>query len=87
MDTRENIMDIPLSLVVDLIIGRTVKVIKDDYLDVKCDIADELRWHIGDDFIVRKIVIEPWGCFLRDKDAHSLNIERAELVVNSVKKW
>ena len=50
-------------------------------MDDACNIADELRWHIGDEFKVCKIEILPWGCFLYNKEGQNLNVKRAELVV------
>lgn len=66
---------------VNSVVGKTVRVIKEDKLDDACNIADELRWHIGDKFQVCKVEILPWGCFLYNKEGQNLNVKRAELVV------
>ena len=39
-----------LLAVVNTIVGKKVRVIKEDRMDDACNIADELRWHIGDEF-------------------------------------
>lgn len=80
----ENIL---LSNAVAEIIGKTVRVIKKDSMDDTCQIEEKLRWHVGEEFVVRKIVIEPWGCFLEDVDGHSLSLSRAEVIKDSIKKW
>jgi len=65
---------------VNSVVGKKVRVVKEDKLDDACNIADNLRWHIGDEFIVYKIEILPWGCFLHNKEGQNLNVKRAELV-------
>jgi hypothetical protein len=67
--------------IVNDVVGKTVRVIKEDRLDDSCAIEDHLRWHIGDEFLVVKIEIMPWGCFLYNKEGNNLNLKRAELVV------
>lgn len=70
-----------LLAVVNDVVGKTVRVIKEDRLDDACGIKDHLRWHVGDEFIVRKIEIVPWGVFLYNGDGNNLSLKRAELVV------
>ena len=65
---------------VDSVVGKKVRVVKEDKLDDAFNIADNLRWHIGDEFIVCKIEILPWGCFLHNKEGQNLNVKRAESV-------
>lgn len=66
---------------VNSVVGKNVRVIKDDKMDDAFGIADNLRWHIGDEFKVCKVEILPWGCFLHNNEGQNLNIKRAELVV------
>jgi len=66
---------------VNSVVGKKVRVIKDDKMDDAFNIADNLRWHIGDEFEVCKIELLPWGCFLHNKEGQNLNVKRAELVV------
>lgn len=62
------------------IVGKKVRVIKDDKMDDHAGVADHLRWHIGDEFKVTQIKIKPWGCFLYNNKGNNLNYKRAELV-------
>jgi len=57
-----------------------VRVIKADKMDEACRIPDDKRWHIGDEFIVDKVEITPWGIFLHDNDNHNLDYKRAEII-------
>ena len=66
--------------VVYSIMGKTVRVVKNDKLDDTCNIDDKLRWHIGDEFKVCKIECLPWGIFLHNNKGQNLNYKRAELV-------
>ena len=69
-----------LLAVVNTIVGKKVRVIKEDRMDDACNIADELRWHIGDEFKVCKIECVPWGIFLYNDKGQNLNYKRAELI-------
>ena len=69
-----------LLAVVRTIVGKNVRVIKKDRLDDACNIADKLRWKIGDEFKVVKIECLPWGIFLYDDNGNNLNYRRAELI-------
>lgn len=60
--------------------GQKVRCIKNDPMDDRCGIADHLRWHIGDEFIVESVDVYPWGTFLNDGKGHNLNARRAEVV-------
>ena len=69
-----------LLAVVNTIVGKKVRVIKEDRMDDACNIADELRWCIGDEFKVCKIECVPWGIFLYNDKGQNLNYKRAELI-------
>lgn len=60
--------------------GQKVRCIKADPMDDHCGVADNLRWHVGDEFIVKSVDIFPWGTFLNDGNGHNLNARRAEVV-------
>jgi len=60
--------------------GQRVRCIKDDPCDEYYGIEDELRWHIGDEFIIESIGVEPYGTFLYDSEGHNLDIKRAKIV-------
>ena len=60
--------------------GQRVRCVKDDPADDYYGIADELRWHIGDEFIIESIKVEPYGTFLYNSEGQNLNIKRAKLV-------
>jgi len=66
--------------VVYSIMGKTVRVVKNDKLDDACNIEDKLRWNIGDEFKVCKIECLPWGIFLHNNKGQNLNYKRAKLV-------
>tara|TARA_R110000803_G_scaffold210521_1_gene282536 strand:- start:953 stop:1216 length:264 start_codon:yes stop_codon:yes gene_type:complete len=69
-----------LLAVVRTIVGKKVRVIKEDRMDDACNIADILRWKIGDEFKVVKIECSPWGIFLYNGNGNNLNYKRAELI-------
>lgn len=78
--TNENLVgQLPLEKACTLF-GKRVRVIKDDPMDDRVGIENHLRWHIGDEFVVKNVVAHPHGVFLHDVDGHNLNIRRAELV-------
>lgn len=61
-------------------IGIKVKCVKDDGADGYYGIADELRWHIGDELIVTDIHIAPYGTFLHNHLGQNINMKRCEFV-------
>lgn len=61
-------------------VGCEVMCIKEDKMDDICNIKKELRWQIGDRFIVAKIEKTPWGTFLYDDNGHNLDIRRALII-------
>ena len=65
---------------VDTIIGQKARVIKKDKRDDYYGIAEHLRWHIGDEFIIRKIEILPYGCFLYDNEGQNVSIKRVTII-------
>lgn len=60
--------------------GQRVRCTKNDPMDAHVGIADENRWHIGDEFVVESVEEYPWGVFLNDGEGHNLNARRAEVV-------
>jgi len=64
--------------------GQKVRCIKDDKMDDACNISEENRWHVGDEFIVKNIEVLPWGTFLFDEEGHDLNANRAEIIEQGV---
>ena len=60
--------------------GQKVRCVKNDPMDDRCGIADHLRWHIGDEFIIESVDVYPWGTFLNDGKGHNLNARRAIVV-------
>ena len=61
-------------------VGDTVEVCKDDPMDDRAEIAKELRWQIGEQFVVAEIQEFPWGVFYADGQGHNLHPRRAKLV-------
>lgn len=66
--------------------GKKVRCVKDDKMDEAFNIPEENRWHIGDEFIIKDIEVFPWGTFLFDEEGHNLDVNRAEIVEQDVKK-
>jgi len=60
--------------------GQKVRCVKKSGLDNEARIAEHLRWHIGDEFIIEKVEVKPWGTFLYDGNGHNLSAWRAEVV-------
>lgn len=69
-----------LAVVYKTIVGKNVRVIKEDGMDDACNIEDKLRWKIGEEFKVCKIECVPWGIFLYNDKGQNLNYKRAELI-------
>ena len=66
--------------VVNFMAGQKVRCVKADPMDDHCGIADHLRWHVGDEFIVESVDVLPFGTFLNDGNGHNLNASRAIVV-------
>jgi hypothetical protein len=64
----------------NLLIGKTVRCIKDDKADDYYGIPMNKRWLIGDEMIVNSIRITAWGTFLHDDQNRNIDIRRIELV-------
>jgi hypothetical protein len=62
-------------------VGNKVRCISGDIRDDMCNIPDDSRWVIGEEFIVTRISKRPWGTFLYNGVGNqNLDIKRAELV-------
>lgn len=61
------------------IIGKTAKVFKNDLMDDRCNISEELRWKIGDEFKICKVECLPWGTFIYNDKGQNLNSKRAKI--------
>ncbi len=66
--------------VANTIVGKNVRVIKEDEMDDACNIEDKSRWKVGEEFKVCKIECVPWGIFLYNDKGQNLNYKRAELI-------
>lgn len=71
----------------EFIVGQKVKCVKNDPMDDMYDVHDDLRWHIGDEFIVDSIDVFPYGTFLNDGKGHNLNVKRAVVVQTNIKDY
>lgn len=67
-------------------IGIKVICIKDDPSDAHYGFAEELRWHVGDEFIVTDINITPYGIFFYNYKNQNINIKRCELVDTNIEE-
>ena len=61
--------------------GQTVRCKREDPMDDHCRIADENRWHVGDEFVIDRVDVQVYGTFLHDGKGHNLDADRAELVI------
>lgn len=61
-------------------VGDKVRCVKEDKMDDHVGIPKEKRWNIGDEFIVGRIDVEPWGVFLYHSENPDQNIN-AERVI------
>jgi hypothetical protein len=60
--------------------GQKVRCIKDDPKDDRYGIPNNIRWHIGDEFIIDRVEVLPYGTFLCDNIGNNLNAKRAIIV-------
>ena len=67
-------------------VGCKVRCFIEDKADSFYGIAEELRWRVGDEFIVTDIHIAPYGTFLYNYKGQNLNIKRAEFVDNKMEE-
>lgn len=60
--------------------GNRVRCVAIDPRDEYYGFPDDKRWHIGDEFIVSKVEVAPYGTFLHDGKGHNMCITRAKLI-------